>query len=316
MGNKIKRDSVLVVGSVSADVTTFSSRLPQPGETFLGDEFTLVMGGKGANQAVAAARAFAADMTGEAYFVGCVGDDIFAPLVLEGLTNAGVNTTYLRQVHDQTGIAHIRVDASGENDIVVVPNANRHLSKEQIDAALQEIGERCAVLLTQLEIPQELSVYAAQAAASYGIKIILDPAPAAELPNELWPLIDIVTPNETEAELLTGIKVINSETAIAAGKWFIERGVTTALITLAGAGSVMVSAEGAKFFDPFQVQVIDTTAAGDAFAGHLAAALAKGADIAAAIRIASAAGALAVTKKGASPSLPSAAEVTEFLAAQ
>ncbi|RRD35634.1 ribokinase [Leucobacter sp. OH2974_COT-288] len=329
------RDSVLVIGSVSADVTTFSSRLPAPGETFLGDEFTLVMGGKGANQAVAAARALGgtaegtsggtaesspggtpgdAAAGGDAYFVGCVGNDIFAPLVLDGLRDAGVNTSHLRQVADQTGIAHIRVDASGENDIVVVPNANNHLSAAQIDAAIAAVGSRCAVLLTQLEIPRELAAHAVRAAAAAGIRVVLDPAPAAALPAEIWQHVDIVTPNETEATMLSGVQVVDRATAVAAGEWFIAQGVQHALITLAGAGCVLVTADGHEFFAPFKVDPVDTTAAGDAFAGYLAAALATGKALPAAIRVASAAGALAVTKKGASPSLPTATEVAEFLA--
>ncbi|MGP9538013.1 ribokinase [Brachybacterium sp. AOP43-C2-M15] len=300
---------VLVVGSATVDVTTFSSRLPRPGETFLGDAFTLVLGGKGANQAVAAGRAGA-----PIRFVGCVGDDLFAPIVREGLADAGVDITRLRAVEGQTGVAHIRVDASGENDIVMVPLANAALSTEQIDDALEEFAPSSRVLLTQLEIPVELTMHAIRGAHARGLSVVLDPAPAQELEESLWPLVDVVTPNETEASLLTGIEVDSPGTAVRAGEWFVERGVTHALITLAGAGSVLVGEDGARTIPAHRVTPVDTTAAGDAFAGYLAASLAAGAELSAAIERAGAAGALAVTRRGASPSIPRAAEVDEHLA--
>lgn len=301
---------VLVVGSVTADVTTFSSRLPRPGETFLGDDFTLVLGGKGANQAVAAGRAGA-----PIRFVGCVGDDLFAPLVRDGLREAGVDISHLRQVAGQTGVAHIRVDASGENDIVMVPLANAALSAEQIDTALADLGPVSKVMLTQLEIPFELTMHAIRQAHAHGLTVILDPAPAHELDDAIWPLVDVVTPNETEASLLTGIEVDSREAAMHAGRWFIDRGVRHALITLAGAGSVLVTADESRHIPPHRVEVVDTTAAGDAFAGYLAASLAAGKELVHTIDRAGAAGALAVTRRGASPSLPYAAEVDALLAA-
>lgn len=299
---------VLVVGSVTVDVTTFSSRLPRPGETFLGDAFTLVLGGKGANQAVAAGYAGA-----PVRFVGCVGDDLFAPVVRDGLREAGVDTAHLRQVPGQTGVAHIRVDASGENDIVMVPLANDSLSAQQIDAALEELGPTSRVLLTQLEIPFEVTMHAIRRAHERGLIVVLDPAPAHELDEEIWPLVDVVTPNETEASLLTGIEVETRESAVRAGRWFTDRGVRNALITMAGAGSVLVTADEVTDFSAHPIEVVDTTAAGDAFAGYLAASLAAGDDLTAMIDRAAAAGALAVTRRGASPSLPRADEVEALL---
>lgn len=301
---------VLVIGSVTMDVTTFSSRLPRPGETFLGDAFTLVLGGKGANQAVAAGRAGA-----PIRFVGCVGDDLFAPLVRQSLTEADVDISHLREVPGQTGVAHIRVDASGENDIVMVPLANAELSAEQIDTALEEFAPSSRVMLTQLEIPFALTMHAIRGAHEKGLTVILDPAPAHELDENIWPLVDVVTPNETEASLLTGIEVDSREAAIRAGRWFIERGVAHALVTMAGAGSVLVDARGVRDIPAHRVEVVDTTAAGDAFAGYLAASLAAGEELPRAIDRAGAAGALAVTRRGASPSLPHAAEVAARLEA-
>ena len=299
---------VLIVGSITADLTTFSHRLPARGETILGDDFTLVLGGKGANQAIAAALAGSS-----AYMVSCVGTDLFSPLLTEGLQNAGVNTDHVRRVAGPSGIAHIRVDDSGENDIVMVPLANASLSEAQIDAAFSARAGSSTVLLTQLEIPWALTQYAIRKGHAAGLTVILDPAPAAELDGAIWPLIDIVTPNETEARLLTGINVTDAETAAVAGRWFTDRGVRYALITMAGSGALLVSATEVKRFDAIPVEPVDTTAAGDAFAGYLGAALALGHDLPAAIGRAMAAGALTVTKRGASPSLPLCVDVETLL---
>lgn len=299
----------MVVGSVSMDVTTVSSRLPRPGETFLGDSFTMSLGGKGANQAVAVSRAGA-----EVRYIGCVGDDHFGGIVRDELTQAGVDTSALRVVPGQTGVAHIRVDASGENDIVMVPLANAELSTDQIDTALEEFAPTCWVLLTQLEVPVAVTMHAIREAHARGLTVLLDPAPAHDLDASIWPLVDVVTPNETEASLLTGIEVDSPESAIQAGQWFVDRGATHALITLAGAGSVLVDTDGARTLPATRVDVVDTTAAGDAFAGYLAASLAAGEELVAAIERASAAGALAVTRRGASVSIPLADEVAARLA--
>lgn len=303
------RSGVVIVGSVTADVTTFSTRLPARGETILGDQFTLMLGGKGANQAVAAGRSGA-----RTSFVGCVGDDLFHDLVVDGLGDAGVDLEHLRTVPGPTGIAHIRVDASAQNDIVMVPLANAALSAEQIDAALAALAPTTSVLLTQLETPSALTAHITARGREHGMTVILDPAPAAELDAALWRSIDIVTPNETEASLLSGIEVTDAASAAEAGRWFLDRGVGAAVITLAGQGSCVVTAEGSTVVAPFPVEAVDTTAAGDAYAGYLGAALANGSTLSDAVRLATAAGALAVTKQGASPSLPLRAEVDAFLA--
>lgn len=300
---------VVIVGSITADVTTFSQRLPARGETILGDQFTLLLGGKGANQAVASGLAGTAS-----FMVGCIGNDLFEDLVGGGLRSHGVDTSELRVVDAPTGIAHIRVDASGENDIVMVPLANDHLSVEQIDDAISRLAPRVSVLLTQLEIPREKAMHAVRAGRAAGLTVILDPAPAAVLPDEAWAHVDYATPNETEASLITGVEVKDFDTAVAAGRWFLARGTRNAIITMAAAGAVLVTADRADEFPAYAVTAVDTTAAGDAFSGYLGASLASGMDIDAAIARAMAAGALAVTKYGASPSLPTAAEVDAFLA--
>ncbi|MGQ7312237.1 ribokinase [Microbacterium arabinogalactanolyticum] len=305
------RTGVVIVGSVTADVTTFSQRLPARGETILGDQFTLLLGGKGANQAVAAGLAGA-----RTSFVGCVGDDLFHDLIVDGLSSAGVDLTHLRTVPGPTGIAHIRVDASAQNDIVMVPLANAQLSAEQIDAALEALAPTTSVLLTQLETPASLTLHITQRARQLGMTVVLDPAPAATLDAEVWRSIDIVTPNETEATLISGIEVTDAASAEEAGRWFLAQGVGSAVITMAEKGSCVVTAEGTSFIEPIPVEPIDTTAAGDAYAGYLGAALAEGWNLADATRLASAAGAIAVTRQGASPSLPRRSEVDALLAAQ
>ena len=305
------RTGVVIVGSVTADVTTFSQRLPARGETILGDQFTLLLGGKGANQAVAAGLAGA-----RTSFVGCVGDDLFHDLIVDGLSGAGVDLTHLRTVPGPTGIAHIRVDASAQNDIVMVPLANAQLSAEQIDVALEALAPTTSVLLTQLETPASLTLHITQRARQLGMTVVLDPAPAATLDAEVWRSIDIVTPNETEATLISGIEVTDAASAEEAGRWFLAQGVGSAVITMAEKGSCVVTAEGTSFIEPIPVEPIDTTAAGDAYAGYLGAALAEGWTLADATRLASAAGAIAVTRQGASPSLPVRSEVDALLAAQ
>jgi ribokinase len=305
------RDGVVIVGSVTADVTTFSQRLPARGETILGDQFTLVLGGKGANQAVAAGLAGA-----RTSFVGCVGDDLFHDLIVDGLSGAGVDLRHLRTVPGPTGIAHIRVDASAQNDIVMVPLANAQLSPEQIDAALEALAPTTSVLLTQLETPASLTLHITTRAREHGMTVVLDPAPAAVLDAAVWHNIDIVTPNETEAALISGIEVTDAASAEEAGRWFLAQGVGAAVITMAEKGSCVVTPEGASFIEPIPVVPVDTTAAGDAYAGYLGAALAEGWSLADATRLAGAAGAIAVTRQGASPSLPMRAEVDALLAAQ
>ncbi|TFV82078.1 ribokinase [Microbacterium sp. dk485] len=305
------RTGVVIVGSVTADVTTFSQRLPARGETILGDQFTLFLGGKGANQAVAAGRAGA-----QTSFVGCVGDDLFHDLIVDGLTEAGVDLAHLRTVPGPTGIAHIRVDASAQNDIVMVPLANAELSTEQIDTALDALADTSSVLLTQLETPSALTAHITARGQELGFTVILDPAPAAPLPAEVWRSIDIVTPNETEASVLSGIEVTDPPSAEQAGRWFLDQGAGAAVITLAGQGSCVVTSDGATIVPAYPVDAVDTTAAGDAYAGYLGAALANGVPLTDAVRLATAAGALTVTKHGASPSLPVRRDVDAFLASR
>lgn len=294
----------VVVGSITADVTAFASRLPVPGETVLGNDVSLVLGGKGANQAVASAH-----FGVPTWIVGCVGTDAFAAVATEGLATNGVRSDYVRRVDGRTGVAHIRVDAQGQNDIVITPLANTSLSTADIDHALADLAGRVTVMLLQLEVPAEITRYAAHAGAAAGLTVILDPAPAVALDEGIWGEVFITTPNESEATAITGITVTDASSARQAAQWFLRRGTRHVVITLGGAGALYASTAEERYYQPVPVDVVDTTAAGDAFTGTLGAAIAAGEPLSEAIRFSMTAGALAVTKPGASPSLPYREEI-------
>lgn len=300
--------TVVVVGSLMTDLTAVAARLPRRGETVVGEQFSLVSGGKGSNQAAMAAR-----MEAPTWLVGCLGSDVFHELVLASLHRFGVHTDYVHVLDgEHTGIAHIRVDASGDNDIVIIPNANLRTDATHVDEFFAG-GADAKVLLMQLETRLETAVYGARAAKSRGVTVVLNPAPAMPLPDELFELVDIITPNETEAGVLTGIEVTDVDSAIAAARALCARGAKHAIVTLGGAGVVHVHSEDAQHYPTFPVQVVDTTAAGDAFSGALAAALAGGRTLSDAIQTGLAAGALTVTKLGAQSSLPTRSEVEALL---
>ena len=304
------RSGVAVVGSINADLTVFGSPLPRPGETVSAQRFSLVLGGKGANQAVAAVRAGA-----PTFMVGAVGDDLFRGLTLEALVGEGVDTSAVQVVEAATGIAHIRVDSrTGQNDIAIVAGANDVLTADAVEAALRERRGHLEVVLTQLETPIAVLERTAAVCAALGLTLVLDPAPAQALPATVWSHVAIVTPNETEAEVLTGCPVDSDEGLEQAAQWFLDRGVRTVIITLAARGAFVMDAHGGVLHPAFPIAPVDTTAAGDAFAGMLGASLAAGVGLDEAVRRGLAAGALAATVSGASPSLPTAAAVEDFLA--
>jgi ribokinase len=303
---------VAVVGSINVDLTAFVSRPPRPGETVVGDRFSMVLGGKGANQALAAARAGAATR-----MVGAVGDDPLAELARTGLTEAGVDITDVLTVEGPTGIAHIRVDtATAENDIVLLGNANERLSPDHVEHALRAVRDRVSVVLMQLETPLAVLQRVAALAPELGLPLILDPAPAPTepLPEDIWAGIRLTKPNEHEATTITGVAVADVGSAVAAGRWFLDRGVQTAVITLGERGAVVVEGDDVVELPAYRVEAVDTTAAGDAFTGALGAGLSRGLLLPDALRRGMAAAALAVTVRGASPSLPTAAAVDDFLA--
>jgi ribokinase len=294
---------VIVVGGISIDLVAFADRLPAPGESILGDDFKTILGGKGSNQAVAAALAGT-----HSTLVSCVGTDVFTDFATDALEGFGVDTAFVRQVEGPTGIAHIRVAASSQNNIVVIPLANFKITKPQVDEAFEK-RPNAKVLLTQLEIPWEVNRHAISLAKSQGLIVVLDPAPASNPEPTAWELINIVTPNESEAHSLTGIEVTDEQSAKKAGHWFLDQGVENAIITMGGSGVVLVNKQETRMFTAPKVQAVDTTAAGDAFAGYLGALLAEGSSLEEAIEVAVKAASISVTKLGASSSLPTRDQV-------
>ena len=301
--------NVTVVGSINIDLVTTTPRLPRPGETVIGGDLRTVPGGKGANQAVAAAR-LGATVT----MVGRVGEDTFGQQLRANLDAAGVDLTHVvTDPEAASGAALIAVDHQGQNSIVVAPGANARLSVSDVEKAETAIAGADAVLL-QLEIPLPVVQRAAELARAGGAKVILNPAPAQALPQELLDLVDVLIPNESETAVLTGMPVEELEQVDAAALALRDGGVGAVILTLGQRGALLADSAGARLFPAFPVEkVVDTTAAGDAFVGALAAALAEGTSLARAVPWSNAAGSIAVTGPGAQPSLPRREEVERLL---
>lgn len=307
MSEKATTRSVLVVGSANMDMVVSTDRFPKPGETVLAREFGMYPGGKGANQAVACAK-----LGGDVFFLGKVGHDMFRDRLLESLDNEGVDTsTVLVDETAPTGIALITVDGTGQNEIVVVSGSNMKLTPADVSRQ-KKLFARAGVVMLQLEIPIETVVRAARLAKEGGAKVILNPAPAADLPDELLCNIDYITPNESEAELLTEIIAPDGAASVEAARCLVERGVGHVLLTLGERGVMHVTADGATSYPAYEVDVVDTTAAGDAFNGALAYAISCGKDIEEAVPFANAVAACCVTRMGAQASMPSLADVERF----
>ena len=300
---------ITVVGSLNMDLVVRAPRIPQPGETIIGGDFHTVPGGKGANQAVAAAR-----LGAQVSMVGRVGRGAFAGPLLKNLAAAGVEHAFVTQDSEAaTGVALIVVDDAGQNSIVVASGANVRLSPTDVDDAGATIAAADALLL-QLESPLETVTRAAEVARAKGATVILNPAPARSLPAALLSLVDVLIPNESEAALLTGLPIDNPAEAEAAATALRELGVGTVILTLGERGALLAREDGAEVFPAFEVTPVDTTAAGDAFVGGFAVALAGGQPLAEAVRWGNAAGALATTRLGAQPSLPTRQELQALLA--
>ena len=300
--------SIVVVGSSNTDMIIQLDRIPRPGETILGGQFVTAAGGKGANQAVGAARA-----GGDVTFVARVGRDMFGDRAIAGFRSDGICVEHvLRDKTAPSGVALIFVAKDGENSIAVAGGANSKLAPSDVKKAAKAIRS-AAVLVAQLETPLETVQAAATIAAKAGVRVILNPAPARPLPDSLLKLVSILTPNETEAELLTGIKVTNETDAARAADKLRSRGVKTVILTLGPRGAFIADAAGKQLVPGFKVKAVDTTAAGDIFNGALAVALAEGKPLPAAVRFANAAAALSVTKLGAQPSAPARREIEAFL---
>lgn len=292
---------IVVVGSFNADLTAYMQRMPRPGETVQGDTFMTGAGGKGSNQAVAAAR-----LGAEVAFIGRVGADVFANIAYELWDAEGINYQHVgRDAEYATGVAPILVDSSGENMIVVVLGANSRVQKSDIDAA-RDVIAAADVLVAQLEINLDMVAYALETAKELGVRTILNPAPAAALPPETLALADYLTPNETELETLAGEDAADVE---AAARGLLTRPDQIALVTLGAQGAQIVAPGLSKVVPSYKVEAVDTTGAGDAFNGALAVALAEGMALEEALSFANAAAALSVTKPGAAPSTPYRADV-------
>jgi len=302
-------NKVAVVGSFMYDLVATASRRPKTGETLIGDSFGMFLGGKGANQAIAASRT-GASVT----MVGRLGNDLFGDQFLEKFSEEGIKTDFVIQdTENGTGVGMPLIDASGDNSIVIIPQANMALTLENIDKAETAIADS-DVLVLQCEVPMEANKRAAEIANKNDTLVILNPAPAGEIPDAILSLTDLLTPNETETEILTGMPTHSNEQAIEAAHNLLSKGIETVILTLGSRGSFLLTEKMDKLIPAYSVNVIDTTAAGDAYCGALAASLAQGTHIEEAVKIANAAGALAVTKLGAEPSLPTKKEIDQLLA--
>ena len=302
--------SIMVFGSINMDITTFTPRLPKLGESLFGTSYITVPGGKGNNQAVAAAR-----LGAKVKFIGRVGQDIFGKEVLSVIQAESVDISLIKEdPNHRTGLAIISVDEKADNSIIVISGANMAIDEQDVLRAANSLKD-VRVLLFQMEVPLKASLDLARTAKEQGIKIIFDPAPAPStpLPDEFYQLVDIVTPNEIETEALVGFPIQNMNDAEKASIQLREKGVSTAIIKLGDKGGYFNSQGESRFIPPFKVEAIDSVAAGDAFNGALAVAISEGKPITEAARWGAAAGALATTKRGALPSMPYRDEVLNLL---
>jgi ribokinase len=295
---------IVVIGSTNTDMVVKAARIPAPGETILGGRFLMNPGGKGANQAVAAAR-----LGGEVTFVAKVGDDLFGREAKALFEKEGINIRHVfTDASEPSGVALIMVDAKGENCISVASGANGALTSADLAAARAEI-EEAGLVLMQLETPVETVLCAAQWAAAKGVPVVLNPAPACTLPAALLGCLSLITPNETEAELLTGIKVTDVTSARASAIVLCAKGVKRVVITLGSRGAFVYADGHGTLVPAFKVEAVDTTAAGDVFNGALAVALTEEVPLVEAVRFAAQAAAIAVTRMGAQASAPYRKEI-------
>jgi ribokinase len=305
----MKNNSVLVVGSSNTDMIIKVKRIPKPGETILGGEFVTAAGGKGANQAVGAARA-----GGAVTFIARLGQDMFGDQAAAGFIADHINVDFLvRDPASPSGVALIFVGEDGENSIAVASGANERLSPTDVKRAAKVIrGAR--VLVLQLETPLNTVRMAAELAAKAGVKVLLNPAPDRKLPDKLLKYVDVLTPNEGEVEMLTGIKVRDRNAAAKAAKALLARGVENVIITMGSRGAFVAGRDVRLMIPAYKVKAVDTTAGGDVFNGALAVALAEGRSLLEAARFATAAAAISVTRLGAQTSAPTRLEINKLFA--
>jgi ribokinase len=302
------RKSIVVIGSSNMDLVAKASRIPVVGETLTGSDFFMVPGGKGANQAVAAAK-----LGGEVSLIARLGKDIYAESSLENFKNVNINTKHIRKIEGvPSGVAIIAIDDNGQNIIIVVSGANSKLTPADVTNAQSDIAN-AAVVVCQLEIPLETVEQAAKIAQKNNVLFILDPAPAKKLNDELLSMVDILKPNETEAEILTGIKVVDKTTSAKAADVLLAKGVKTVIITLGERGFMIADKDNKELIRRLEVKAVDSTAAGDAFIGSLAYSLAEGKSLKDAAIYANVVAALSVTKLGAQSSMPTKEQVEKFI---
>ena len=303
----MSRGTVTIIGSYNAGLFCKADRLPDVGETLIGTKYWEGGGGKGSNQAVAASL-----MGASTCFIARVGDDRYGAQALEMYRRYGISADFIRvDPSAHSGIGAIFIDKNGKNMIIVVPGANFLLSEEDVGRAEERIASS-SILGCQLENRLEVVGYALRRAHELGVKTLLDPAPAVKLPDDLYPSINYIKPNEVEARILTGIPVTGVPGAIEAGRWLVDRGVGVAIVTLGERGAVVVTPDSSELFEAPRVDAIDTTGAGDVFSGALMAALADSKPLAEAVTFASHAAALSVTRLGVIEAIPSLEEVLAF----
>lgn len=296
--------NILVIGSSNTDMVTLSDRLPKPGETVIAKEFYIAQGGKGANQAVAAAR-----LGGEVTFVAKVGNDDFGRQAIAGYQKDGINTDLMTQDSDApTGTALINIDATGENMIVATMGANARLSIKDVEKSLDQMRS-ANVVLSQLEIPLETTLYAAKQATELGIPFILNPAPPNTLSDELIALCTYIIPNETEASYFSSISLNTDEDIQHAAQYFIQKGAENVIITLGARGAFLHNDRTSQFITAPKVKAVDTVGAGDVFCGAFTLAIAEGKPASEAVRFANRCASLAVTRKGAQGGIPYRKEI-------
>ncbi|MEK3888148.1 ribokinase [Bacillus sp. FSL K6-3431] len=299
---------ILVIGSFMMDLVVYTPRAPKDGETIIGNSFSRFPGGKGANQAVSAAR-----LGGKVTMVGKVGTDLYGDEALATLKKEQINTQYLlRDKNFATGVGFVTLEENGSNRIIVVPGANMNYKSSDLEK-IKGLIRNSKILIVQLEMELNMIEQAVSYAAFYQVPVILNPAPAQVLSDDLLRNITYLTPNETEAEMLTGIKIASKEDAERAGNVLLDKGVKNVIITLAEKGSLIVNENEICYVNGFSVTPIDSVAAGDAFNGALSIGILKGKPLKDAVKYANAVGALTVTKGGAIPSLPTDKDVDEFI---
>lgn len=296
---------ILVIGSLNLDHTIDLKSIPRPGETVKGRAITQIPGGKGANQAYAAGK-----LGGNVSMIGCVGDDHAGKILTENLQNVGVDVSGIAQIEGvPSGQAYISLEESGENSIIIIPGANEYVTRELIDKNIKLI-EESDYILTQFEIPLDTIRYVKKLAARLGKTLIVDPAPAVkDIEDDFWQGIDIIKPNETELEIISGKKMDSKYDYVTGARKMIDKGVKTVIVTLGKEGCLLVDGIQAHFFHTQDVEVVDTTAAGDCFTAALAVGLSEDMERPDAINFAQLASSIAVTRKGAQTSIPSRGEL-------